>query len=65
MEREHERELSDWIASLERGDLGFTYVRLYAEAPPWVRNLAVNRFGRGTLFLPPRQTRPAQRNLQH
>lgn len=53
-----ERDFERWVASVDRGDLGFTYVRLYADAPEWVRNLAVNRFGKGTVFLPPRQRRP-------
>jgi hypothetical protein len=53
-----EQEFESWIASLERGDLGFTYLRLYADAPEWVRGFAVNRFGKGTVFLPPRQNRP-------
>ncbi len=48
---------NDWVASIERGDCGFTYVRFYADAPSWVRNEAVNRFGKGTVFLPPRQNR--------
>jgi hypothetical protein len=48
---------SDWVASIERGDCGFTYVRFYSDAPAWVRNEAINRFGKGTVFLPPRQTR--------
>ncbi len=48
---------NEWVASIERGDCGFTYVRFYADAPAWVRNEAVNRFGKGTVFLPPRQNR--------
>lgn len=48
---------NDWVASIERGDCGFTYVRFYANAPAWVRNEAINRFGKGTVFLPPRQNR--------
>jgi hypothetical protein len=48
---------SEWCASIERGDCGFTYVRFYADAPSWVRNEAINRFGKGTVFLPPRQNR--------
>lgn len=55
---EKEQEFLMWIASIERGDLGYTYVRLYADAPPWVRNQAVNRFGKGTVFLPARARRP-------
>ncbi len=47
-----------WVASIERGDCGFTYLRLYGDAPSWVRNEAINRFGKGTVFLPPRQNRP-------
>lgn len=49
----------DWVEVIERGDCGFTYVRFYADAPKWVRNEAINRFGRGTVFLPPRQNRVA------
>jgi hypothetical protein len=48
---------NEWVASLERGDCGLTYVRFYADAPVWVRNEAVNRFGKGTVFLPPCQNR--------
>ncbi|MEA3638560.1 MAG: hypothetical protein VBE63_01285 [Lamprobacter sp.] len=48
---------SEWVASIEHGDCGFTYVRFYADAPSWVRNEAINRFGKGTVFLPPRQNR--------
>ena len=48
-----------WVASIERGDLGYTYVRLYANAPNWVRNAAINRFGKGTVFLPSRQPLPS------
>jgi hypothetical protein len=57
-EMEKEQEFSLWVASIERGDLGYTYVRLYADAPGWVRNAAVNRFGKGTVFLPARSRRP-------
>lgn len=56
MENQHEFER--WVSSLSRSDLGFTYICLYADAPGWVRNMAVNRFGKGTVFLPPRQVRP-------
>ena len=52
------RDFADWVASIERGDCGFTYLRLYGNAPSWLRNEAVNRFGKGTVFLPPRQDRP-------
>jgi len=45
---------NDWVEIVERGDCGFTYVRFYVDAPEWVRNEAINRFGRGTVFLPPR-----------
>lgn len=48
---------TEWVASIERGECGFTYVRFYANAPSWVRNEAINRFGKGTVFLPPRQDR--------
>ncbi|MEA1049733.1 hypothetical protein U5801_07920 [Lamprobacter modestohalophilus] len=47
----------EWVASIERGECGFTYIRLFADAPNWVRNEAINRFGKGTVFLPPRQNR--------
>ncbi|EXJ16297.1 hypothetical protein [Imhoffiella purpurea] len=53
-----QQELERWIASKVRGDLGYTYIRLYADAPTWARDLAVNRYGKGTVFLPPEQTRP-------
>ncbi|MBK1717591.1 hypothetical protein [Thiocystis violacea] len=53
-----QKELEGWVASMVRGDLGYTYIRLYADAPDWVRDLAVNRFGKGTVFLPPAQSRP-------
>jgi hypothetical protein len=46
-----------WVASIQRGDCGFTYLRFYADAPSWVRNEAINRFGKGVVFLPPRQNR--------
>ena len=48
----------EWVASIERGDCGFTYVRFFNDAPSWVRNEAINRFGKGTVFLPPRRQRP-------
>jgi len=55
----HENEeFAHWVASLESGDCGYTYIRLYGDAPSWVRDEAVNRFGKGTVFLPPRQNRP-------
>lgn len=50
-------ELSDWIATIERGDCGYTYVRLFRDAPNWVRNATVNRYGKGTVFLPPTTVR--------
>lgn len=53
-----QKELEHWVVSMERGDLGYTYIRLYADAPRWVRDLAVNRFGKGTVFLPPLEARP-------
>ncbi|MGB5733301.1 MAG: hypothetical protein WBM40_02510 [Thiohalocapsa sp.] len=52
-----EDDFEEWVASIERGDCGFTYVRFYNEAPVWVRNEAINRFGKGTVFLPARQNR--------
>jgi hypothetical protein len=50
-------ELSHWIASIERGDCGYTYIRLFRDAPGWVRNATVNRYGKGTVFLPPTAAR--------
>lgn len=47
----------DWVASIERGGTGFTYIRFFSNAPGWVRNEAIARFGKGTVFLPPRQPR--------
>lgn len=47
----------DWVASIERGGTGFTYIRFFSDAPAWVRNEAIQRFGKGTVFLPPRQAR--------
>jgi hypothetical protein len=55
----NKEEFAEWVASIERGDCGFTYVRFYNGAPSWVRNEAVNRFGKGTVFLPSRQNRIA------
>ncbi|KAA6184408.1 hypothetical protein F2Q65_12590 [Thiohalocapsa marina] len=56
-------EFSDWVASIERGDCGFTYVRFYHRAPAWVRNEAIHRFGKGTVFLPSRQERQPPEGL--
>jgi len=53
-----EDEFEGWVASVSRGDCGFTYIRFYADAPEWVRDTAVNRFGKGTVFLPPAETKP-------
>ncbi|EGV17299.1 hypothetical protein [Thiocapsa marina] len=53
-----EGELEGWIASMSRGDCGFTYIRFYADAPEWVRDTAINRFGKGTVFLPPAEIKP-------
>ncbi|AFL72805.1 MULTISPECIES: hypothetical protein [Thiocystis] len=53
-----QQEFERWVAFMVRGDLGYTYLRLYADAPPWVRDMAVNRFGKGTVFLPSQQSRP-------
>ena len=52
------RDMEAWVASVARGNLGYTYIRLYADAPSWVRDMAVNRFGKGTVFLPPEQSKP-------
>lgn len=53
-----QRELDRWVASMARGELGYTYIRLYANAPAWVKDLAVNRYGKGTVFLPPEHSSP-------
>jgi len=50
-----------WVASIDHGnpaERGFTYVRLYRNAPEWARHAAVNRFGKGTVFLRPAADRP-------
>lgn len=47
----------NWVASIERGGTDFTYVRFFSNAPAWVRNEAIARFGKGTVFLPPLQPR--------
>ena len=52
------QELHDWMASMIRGDLGYVYIRLYANAPERIRDMAVNHFGRKTVFLPPMEVRP-------
>lgn len=57
MDMKHQ-ELDCWVAFMVRGYLGYTYIRLYEDAPHWVRDMAVNRFGKGTVFLPPQRTRP-------
>jgi len=36
-----------------QSDLGYTSVRLYADAPEGIRNCIINRFGKGTVFLAP------------
>lgn len=51
-------EFEGWLASVARGECGYTYVRLYADAPEWVRNMAINRFGKGTVFLPAAEAKP-------
>jgi hypothetical protein len=55
---DREREFALWVASVETGYLGYTYLRLYSDAPAWVRDHAVNRFGKGTVFLRPQRVRP-------
>lgn len=52
------QELHEWVASAIRGDLGSVYIRLYANAPERIRGMAVNHFGRKTVFLPPMEVRP-------
>ena len=47
-----------WVASIDRGDCGYPYIRLYRDAPEWVKHRAVNRFGKGTVFLRPQIARP-------
>jgi hypothetical protein len=49
---------AQWIASVERSDLGYTYVRLYANAPEAIRHCIINRFGKGTVFLAPATPKP-------
>ncbi|AHF04966.1 hypothetical protein MARPU_14775 [Marichromatium purpuratum 984] len=49
---ENKREFDRWVAAISRGGLGHVYVRLYQDAPTWVRDMAVNRYGKGTVFLP-------------
>lgn len=58
VEMHTKEEFEGWIAAMSRGDCGFIYVKLYADAPQWVRDMAVNRFGKGTVFLPPADHRP-------
>ncbi|MCG6895932.1 MAG: hypothetical protein LJE61_11670 [Thiocapsa sp.] len=53
-----QEEFEGWVASMERGDCGYIYLRLYADAPDWVRDTAINRFGKGTVFLPPLDVKP-------
>ncbi|MGA7980403.1 MAG: hypothetical protein WCA32_09260 [Chromatiaceae bacterium] len=55
---DRDKEFALWVASIDRGDLGYTYLRFYTDAPEWVKNHAVNRFGRGTVFLRPLRRRP-------
>jgi len=52
------KDFASWVESIERVDLGYTYVRLYADAPNWIRLQAVNHFGKGTVFLRPRRQKP-------
>lgn len=51
-------EFEGWVASMDRGECGHIYLRLYADAPEWVRAMAINRFGKGTVFLPPLERKP-------
>ncbi|MBN2885315.1 MAG: hypothetical protein JXM75_01225 [Chromatiaceae bacterium] len=46
-------DFEQWIAALSRGDSGHVYIRLYVDAPQWVRDMALERYGKGTVFLPP------------
>ncbi|NKN32278.1 hypothetical protein [Marichromatium bheemlicum] len=56
---ENRREFDRWVAGISRGGLGHVYVRLYQDAPTWVRDMAVNRYGKGTVFLPAPRGRTA------
>ena len=51
-----------WVARLERSDSGYTFVRLYADAPGWVRLEAISRFGKGTVFIPFQHNKPVSIN---
>jgi len=51
-------DFTQWVASIDRGDCGYTYIRLYRDAPEWVKHMAVNRFGKGTVFLRAQAARP-------
>lgn len=53
-----DKDFTPWIESVARCDLGYTYVRLYADAPNWARSQTVNRFGKGTVFLRPERHKP-------
>jgi len=53
-----ERQIARWVASIEQTDLGYVYVRLFADAPLDVRHAMIDRFGKATVFLPPRQSKP-------
>jgi hypothetical protein len=53
-----EREIVQWVVSLWWGQMGDVYVRLYKDAPEWVRRHAADRFGKRTVFLCSERLRP-------
>jgi len=53
-----EREIAQWVVSLWSGQMGDVYVRLYKDAPGWVRDQAANHFGKRTVFLCSERIRP-------
>ena len=52
-----ERELAQWVVSVWWGHKGDVYVRLYKDAPEWVRNRVAERFGKRIDFLSSEQLR--------
>lgn len=52
-----ESELEHWFGSLEQSPLGYVYLRLFVDAPQEVRNRLISRFGKATVFLPPKPRR--------
>lgn len=54
----NKNDFSPWVVSVQTGEVGYVYVKLYADAPQWVRHQIVNHFGKGTVFLHPEQRKP-------